>query len=198
MLVFHISCVEFTPQCLASDNFSFLILLLSPPFIFRSFRRSWRFWCQRCLVWDGTGSRQYSSLAAGCSRTVRLVGQMMLSAVCGTTSTAASGPENRYNTVTCALCPLGYEDNCVITVPVHAVQYLQSAREIHQFKHDVDELKGWIAEKEAVLDSEDQDHDLQSIQTLLRQHEALEVGNTQQDIKAENMTSTLGDRLKPL
>uniref|UniRef100_A0A3Q1IVH4 Calponin-homology (CH) domain-containing protein n=1 Tax=Anabas testudineus TaxID=64144 RepID=A0A3Q1IVH4_ANATE len=53
-------------------------------------------------------------------------------------------------------------------------QYLQSAREIHQFKHDVDELKGWIAEKEAVLDSEDQDHDLQSIQTLLRQHEALE------------------------
>ncbi|XP_026156546.1 spectrin beta chain, non-erythrocytic 5 isoform X2 [Mastacembelus armatus] len=53
-------------------------------------------------------------------------------------------------------------------------QNLQSAREIHQFDHDVDELKGWMAEKEAVLDSEDQDHDLQSIQTLLRQHEALE------------------------
>ncbi|CAJ1074861.1 spectrin beta chain%2C non-erythrocytic 5 [Xyrichtys novacula] len=51
---------------------------------------------------------------------------------------------------------------------------LQSAREIHQFNHDVDELKGWMAEKEAVLDSEDQDHDLHSIQTLLRQHEALE------------------------
>ncbi|XP_028422093.1 spectrin beta chain, non-erythrocytic 5 [Perca flavescens] len=55
---------------------------------------------------------------------------------------------------------------------------LQSAREVHQFDHDVDELKGWIAEKEAVLDSEDQDqdqdHDLHSIQTLLRQHEALE------------------------
>uniref|UniRef100_A0A4W6DIZ9 Spectrin beta, non-erythrocytic 5 n=1 Tax=Lates calcarifer TaxID=8187 RepID=A0A4W6DIZ9_LATCA len=47
-------------------------------------------------------------------------------------------------------------------------------REIHQFNHDVDELKGWMAEKEAVLDSEDQDHDLQSIQTLLRQHKALE------------------------
>lgn len=31
-----------------------------------------------------------------------------------------------------------------------------------------------MAEKEAVLDSEDQD--LQSVQTLLRQHEALEVG----------------------
>ncbi|XP_039992754.1 spectrin beta chain, non-erythrocytic 5 isoform X2 [Xiphias gladius] len=53
-------------------------------------------------------------------------------------------------------------------------QRLQSAREIHQFNHDVDELKGWMAEKEAVLDSEDQDPDLQSIQTLLRQHEALE------------------------
>ncbi|XP_044022541.1 spectrin beta chain, non-erythrocytic 5 isoform X2 [Siniperca chuatsi] len=51
-------------------------------------------------------------------------------------------------------------------------QSLQSAREIHQFNHDVDELKGWMAEKEAVLDSEDQD--LHSIQTLLRQHEALE------------------------
>ncbi len=36
-----------------------------------------------------------------------------------------------------------------------------------------------MAEKEAVLESEDQD--LNSIQTLLRQHEALEVGNTQQD-----------------
>ncbi|XP_036927334.1 spectrin beta chain, non-erythrocytic 5 isoform X2 [Acanthopagrus latus] len=51
-------------------------------------------------------------------------------------------------------------------------QSLQSAREVHQFNHDVDELKGWMAEKEAVLDSEDQD--LNSIQTLLRQHEALE------------------------
>ncbi|XP_054470225.1 LOW QUALITY PROTEIN: spectrin beta chain, non-erythrocytic 5 [Anoplopoma fimbria] len=55
-------------------------------------------------------------------------------------------------------------------------QNLQSAREVHQFHHDVDELKGWMAEKEAVLDSEDQDQDqdLHSIQTLLRQHEALE------------------------
>lgn len=40
----------------------------------------------------------------------------------------------------------------------------------------MDELKGWIAEKEAVLDPEE-DQDLHSIQTLLRQHEALEVGN---------------------
>ncbi|KAM9354795.1 spectrin beta chain, non-erythrocytic 5 [Pholidichthys leucotaenia] len=53
-------------------------------------------------------------------------------------------------------------------------QNLQAAREVHQFNHDVDELKGWMAEKEAVLDSDDQGHDLYSIQTLLRQHEALE------------------------
>ncbi|XP_029317025.1 LOW QUALITY PROTEIN: spectrin beta chain, non-erythrocytic 5 [Cottoperca gobio] len=51
---------------------------------------------------------------------------------------------------------------------------LQSAREVHQFNHDVDELKGWMAEKEAVLDSEDQEQDLHSIHSLLRQHEALE------------------------
>ncbi|KAL6106061.1 sptbn5 [Pungitius sinensis] len=51
-------------------------------------------------------------------------------------------------------------------------QNLQSARELHQFHHDVDELRGWMAQKEAVLDSEDQD--LHSISTLLRQHEALE------------------------
>lgn len=36
-----------------------------------------------------------------------------------------------------------------------------------------------MAEKEVVLDSEE-DQDLHSIQTLLRQHEALEVGNTHQ------------------
>lgn len=59
------------------------------------------------------------------------------------------------------------------------LQNLQAAREVHQFHHDVDELKGWMAEKEAVLDSEDQDHDLTSIQALLRQHEALEVGKSE-------------------
>lgn len=53
-------------------------------------------------------------------------------------------------------------------------QSLQSAKEIHQFHHDVDELKGWMAEKEAVLDTEE-DQDLHSIQTLMKQHEALEV-----------------------
>ncbi|KAF7648029.1 hypothetical protein LDENG_00163000 [Lucifuga dentata] len=53
-------------------------------------------------------------------------------------------------------------------------QNLNSAKEIHQFNHDMEEMKGWMAEKEAVLDSEDQDQDLHSIQALLRQHEALE------------------------
>ncbi|XP_068195162.1 spectrin beta chain, non-erythrocytic 5 isoform X2 [Antennarius striatus] len=49
---------------------------------------------------------------------------------------------------------------------------LQSAKEVHQFHHDVEELKSWMAEKEAALEADDQD--LQSIQTLLQQHEALE------------------------
>lgn len=62
------------------------------------------------------------------------------------------------------------------------LQNLQAAREIHQFNHDVEELKGWMAEKEAVLDSEDLGHDLHSIQTLISQHEALEVGNVRQTL----------------
>lgn len=58
-------------------------------------------------------------------------------------------------------------------------QGLQSAKEIHQFQHDVDELKGWMAEKEAVLGSRgdpEEDQDLHSIQTLLRQHQEVQVG----------------------
>ncbi|KAJ7990930.1 hypothetical protein DPEC_G00291990 [Dallia pectoralis] len=51
---------------------------------------------------------------------------------------------------------------------------LKSAREVHQFDHDVDELKTWMSEKEVVLDSDDHEHDLLSIQALIRQHEGLE------------------------
>ncbi|XP_058844035.1 spectrin beta chain, non-erythrocytic 5-like [Acipenser ruthenus] len=51
---------------------------------------------------------------------------------------------------------------------------LQSAREVHQFDHDVDELKSWMSEKMAGLDSEDHGTDLLSAQALLRQHEGLE------------------------
>lgn len=111
----------------------------------------------------------------------------MPSAGYGMTSTAVSGPENRYNIVYNAHrsdTRGGFGDIAVsqlvrITRLSLVFQSLQSAREIHQFNHDIDELKGWMAEKEAVLDSEDQD--LHSIQTLLTQHEALEVEIIQQD-----------------
>ncbi|KAJ8287366.1 hypothetical protein COCON_G00000250 [Conger conger] len=51
---------------------------------------------------------------------------------------------------------------------------LRAAREVHQFDHDVDELKSRMAEMEAALDSEDHGHDLLSVQALLRQHQALQ------------------------
>ncbi|XP_051775707.1 spectrin beta chain, non-erythrocytic 5 [Erpetoichthys calabaricus] len=51
---------------------------------------------------------------------------------------------------------------------------LKAAQEMHQFDHDVDELKGWMSEKEAKVDSEDYGRDLLSVQALLRQHEGLE------------------------
>lgn len=54
-------------------------------------------------------------------------------------------------------------------------QNLRAAREIHQYDHDVDSLKGWIQEKEAVVDREEYGYDLLSVQTLLSQHERLEV-----------------------
>ncbi|KAM9777958.1 spectrin beta chain, non-erythrocytic 5 [Neosynchiropus ocellatus] len=49
---------------------------------------------------------------------------------------------------------------------------LQSAKQLQQFHHDVDELKGWMSEKDVILDSEDRD--LQSVQTLLQQHKTVE------------------------
>ncbi|XP_073682671.1 spectrin beta chain, non-erythrocytic 5 [Garra rufa] len=51
---------------------------------------------------------------------------------------------------------------------------LRSAREVHQFDHDLDELRSWMNEKEVALDSEEQENDLLSIQALIRQHEGLE------------------------
>uniref|UniRef100_A0A3B4AJ25 Spectrin, beta, non-erythrocytic 5 n=1 Tax=Periophthalmus magnuspinnatus TaxID=409849 RepID=A0A3B4AJ25_9GOBI len=53
-------------------------------------------------------------------------------------------------------------------------EQLRLAREVHQFNHDAEELKGWMAEKDLVLDSEDLEQDLLSVQTLFRQHQALE------------------------
>ncbi|XP_052001180.1 spectrin beta chain, non-erythrocytic 5 [Xyrauchen texanus] len=51
---------------------------------------------------------------------------------------------------------------------------LCSAREVHQFDHDLDELRSWMSEKEVALDSEEQESDLLSVQALIRQHEGLE------------------------
>ncbi|XP_043929471.1 spectrin beta chain, non-erythrocytic 5 [Protopterus annectens] len=51
---------------------------------------------------------------------------------------------------------------------------LQAAHEVHQFDHDVDELKAWMQEKEVTTDTDDYGYDLLSVQTLLHQHEGLE------------------------
>ncbi|NXP72171.1 SPTN5 protein, partial [Ramphastos sulfuratus] len=60
----------------------------------------------------------------------------------------------------------------------HAIQTrtenLRAAREVHQYDHDVDELKGWMQEKEAVVDIEDYGYDLPGVQTLLSQLEGVE------------------------
>lgn len=56
-------------------------------------------------------------------------------------------------------------------------QNLRSAQEVHQFDHDLDELRSWMNEKEVALNSEEQEYDLLSVQALIRQHEGLEVPN---------------------
>ncbi|XP_009472039.1 PREDICTED: spectrin beta chain, non-erythrocytic 5 [Nipponia nippon] len=60
----------------------------------------------------------------------------------------------------------------------HAVQTrtenLRAARQVHQYDHDVDEVKGWMQEKEAVVDIEDYGYDLPGVQTLLSQLEGVE------------------------
>ncbi|NWY43671.1 SPTN5 protein, partial [Sylvia atricapilla] len=51
---------------------------------------------------------------------------------------------------------------------------LQAARQVHQYDHDVDEVKGWMQEKEAVVDIEDYGYDLPGVQTLLSHLEGVE------------------------
>ncbi|NXG68257.1 SPTN5 protein, partial [Baryphthengus martii] len=51
---------------------------------------------------------------------------------------------------------------------------LSAARQVHQYDHDVDEVKGWMQEKEAVVDIEDYGYDLPGVQTLLSQLEGVE------------------------
>ncbi|XP_053239381.1 spectrin beta chain, non-erythrocytic 5 isoform X2 [Podarcis raffonei] len=51
---------------------------------------------------------------------------------------------------------------------------LRAAHEVHQYDRDVDDLKGWMQEKEVVVDRDDYGYDLPGVQTLLSQHEGLE------------------------
>ncbi|XP_063174452.1 spectrin beta chain, non-erythrocytic 5 [Candoia aspera] len=51
---------------------------------------------------------------------------------------------------------------------------LRAARQIHQYDRDVDDLKGWMQEKEAVVARDDYGYDLPGVQTLLSQHEGVE------------------------
>nr|XP_031360795.1 spectrin beta chain, non-erythrocytic 5 [Lonchura striata domestica] len=52
---------------------------------------------------------------------------------------------------------------------------LRAAHQVHQYDHDVDEVKGWMQEKEAVVDIEDYGYDLPGVQTLLSHLEGVEV-----------------------
>ncbi|XP_027498276.1 spectrin beta chain, non-erythrocytic 5 [Corapipo altera] len=60
----------------------------------------------------------------------------------------------------------------------HAIQMrtenLRAAHQVHQYDHDVDEVKGWMQEKEAVVDIEDYGYDLPGVQTLLSHLEGVE------------------------
>ncbi|KAJ1103984.1 hypothetical protein NDU88_001400 [Pleurodeles waltl] len=56
----------------------------------------------------------------------------------------------------------------------HRGENLEAAHNIHQFDHDVDELRSWMQEKEAVADTDDYGYDLPGVRTLLSQHEGLE------------------------
>ncbi|KAM6459310.1 spectrin beta chain, non-erythrocytic 5 isoform 3-T3 [Liasis olivaceus] len=51
---------------------------------------------------------------------------------------------------------------------------LRAAHQVHQYDRDVDDLKCWMQEKEAVVDRDDYGYDLPGVQTLLSQHEGVE------------------------
>ncbi|XP_067895807.1 spectrin beta chain, non-erythrocytic 5 isoform X2 [Heterodontus francisci] len=51
---------------------------------------------------------------------------------------------------------------------------LRAAHQVHRFDYDVSELKAWIQEKDSTLGIDDYGHDLNHVQTLLRQHEGVE------------------------
>lgn len=65
---------------------------------------------------------------------------------------------------------------CCIAIKVFSLfQHLRAAQQVHQYDHDVDEVKGWMQEKEAVVDIDDYGYDLPGVQTLLSQLEGVEV-----------------------
>ncbi|XP_059505307.1 spectrin beta chain, non-erythrocytic 5 isoform X2 [Stegostoma tigrinum] len=51
---------------------------------------------------------------------------------------------------------------------------LRAAQQVHRFDYDVSELRAWIQEKDGALGNDNYSHDLNQVQTLLRQHESLE------------------------
>ncbi|XP_069769221.1 spectrin beta chain, non-erythrocytic 5-like [Narcine bancroftii] len=53
-------------------------------------------------------------------------------------------------------------------------QNLEAALQVHRFDYDVSDLKAWIQEKGSMLGTDDLGHDLNYVQTLLRQHEGVE------------------------
>ncbi|XP_060544187.1 spectrin beta chain, non-erythrocytic 5 [Pantherophis guttatus] len=54
------------------------------------------------------------------------------------------------------------------------VENLRAAHQVHQYDRDVDDLKGWMQEKEAVVTRDYYGYDLLGVQTLLSQHEGVE------------------------
>uniref|UniRef100_A0A8C7E9R9 Spectrin beta, non-erythrocytic 5 n=1 Tax=Nothoprocta perdicaria TaxID=30464 RepID=A0A8C7E9R9_NOTPE len=60
---------------------------------------------------------------------------------------------------------------------------LRAAQQVHRFDHDVDEVKGWMQEKEAVVDIEDYGYDLPGVQTLLSQLEGRDLGAIMKELE---------------
>uniref|UniRef100_A0A8C0BAD1 Calponin-homology (CH) domain-containing protein n=1 Tax=Buteo japonicus TaxID=224669 RepID=A0A8C0BAD1_9AVES len=67
---------------------------------------------------------------------------------------------------------------------IHArTENLRAAHQVHQYDHDVDEVKGWMQEKEAVVDIEDYGYDLPGVQTLLSQLEGRDLGAIMKELE---------------
>lgn len=92
-----------------------------------------------------------------------------------------------FHSCSCSVCtPLGHDIRvayscttdmiyCIAIKVFSLFQHLRAAQQVHQYDHDVDEVKGWMQEKEAVVDIDDYGYDLPGVQTLLSQLEGVEV-----------------------